>query len=137
MIRQRLLHFRGTTMKTSLRIVLSGPLLAFAAATAAVPAAAGILWVDNPYESIAVPMLSPTRGYERAMTYLKANNAERAARAFERNLAHFPTHAASHAGLADAYERMGEHAAAVQESKLARRYDSAPDAATGWAATAD
>ncbi len=128
-------------MTTSLRktcpLVLSAAAVLAAGFAVSAPAAAGILWVDNPYESIAVPMLSPTRGYERAMSYLKANNAERAARALERNLQRFPTHAASHTGLADAYGRMGERAAAERHAQLARLYEAAPDGAAAWVAPAD
>jgi Tfp pilus assembly protein PilF len=95
-------------------------LVAVSIATALSPVQAGILWVDNENESIAVPLESPTLGVARAKYYIEQGQADRAQMALKKVVAKFPTATEAHRLLAGIYRNAGKTELALTHDTLAR-----------------
>ena len=101
----------------------SAAVAAFLAASVAsgLPAAhAGNMWVDNPYESIAVPLESPALGIARAQMYLDQQRLDRAEMALKKIIAKFPSSPEAHRMLAKLYQDAGKTELALLHEKQAR-----------------
>jgi predicted Zn-dependent protease len=64
------------------------------------PASAGASWIDNPHESIAVPLESPQLGIARARWLLERQATERAIAALKKVVARYPNADEAHRLLA-------------------------------------
>ncbi len=82
-------------------------------------ARAGNLWVDSPYESVAVPLESPSLGIARAQQYLELRRLDRAELALKKVIAKYPTSTEAHRLLAKLYEDTGKADLALAHQKLA------------------
>lgn len=82
---------------------------------------AGVLWVDNAHESVAVPLDSPALGISRARMYLAQGEVERAALALRKVVAKFPTATEAHQLLAGIYRGQGKTELAMLHDTLAQR----------------
>ena len=108
-------------MKSNRRCnVTLAALVAASLAIGIAPAQAGILWVDNENESIAVPLESPTLGVARAKYYIEQGQADRAEMALKKVIAKFPTATEAHRLLANLYRDAGKTELAVAHEKSAR-----------------
>ncbi|MBL8513617.1 MAG: hypothetical protein JNJ55_06465 [Betaproteobacteria bacterium] len=94
-------------------------LVAASLSTGIAPAQAGILWVDNVNESVAVPLESPALGVARAKYYLEQGSAGRAELALKKVIAKFPTASEAHRLLAGIYRSAGKVELAATHEALA------------------
>lgn len=85
------------------------------------PAFAGVSWVDNPHESVVVPLESPNLGISRARWHLEQKSPERAIAALKKVIARFPTATEAHRLLADIYRNEGKTELAEAHALLARQ----------------
>ncbi len=102
------------------QIALAASLCSAALFTAAA-ADAGVLWVDNEHESVAVPLESPALGISRAKMYLANGDVERAARALRKVVTKYPTATEAHQLLAGIYRGQGKTELAMLHDALALR----------------
>jgi Tfp pilus assembly protein PilF len=102
------------------QIALAASLCSAALFTAAA-ADAGVLWVDNEHESVAVPLESPAMGVTRAKMYLEKGEVERAARALRKVVAKYPTATEAHQLLAGIYREQGKTELASLHDRMAAR----------------
>jgi len=98
-------------------------LIAAAAFSAALPAAAGVLWTDSSYESVSIPLESYALGMTRAKQYLEANQPKRAVATLTKVAKRWPS-AEAHDLLAKTYASLGESEQASTHAKLAQAYAS-------------
>jgi Tfp pilus assembly protein PilF len=82
---------------------------------------AGVLWVDNERESVAIPLESPALGIARAKLYLAKGDSERAVLALRKVVAKYPTAAEAHELMAGIYREQGKTELASLHDKLARQ----------------
>lgn len=102
------------------QIALAASLCSAALFTAGA-ADAGVLWVDNEHESVAVPLESPAIGISRAKMYLANGEVERAARALRKVVAKYPSATEAHQLLAGIYRGQGKTELAMLHDALAQR----------------
>lgn len=95
-------------------------LVAASMAASIAPAQAGILWVDNANESIAVPLESPTLGVARAKLYLEQGSTERAEMALKKIISKYPATIEAHRLLAQLYRIAGKTELAAAHEKSAQ-----------------
>lgn len=107
-------------MKT---IKIACALIAAAAFSAALPAAAGVLWTDSQYESVSIPLESYALGMTKARQYLAANQPQRAVATLTKVAKRWPS-AEAHDLLAKTYASLGEADQATVHAKLAQHYAS-------------
>lgn len=84
-------------------------------------ATAGVLWVDNEHESVAVPLESPAMGITRAKMYLEKGEVDRAALALRKVVAKYPTATEAHQLLAGIYRQQGKTELASLHDRMAAR----------------
>ena len=107
-------------MKT---IKITCALITAAAFTAALPAAAGVLWTDSQYESVSIPLESYALGMTKARQLLAKNQPQRAVVALTKVAKRWPS-AEAHDLLAKTYASLGEAERASTHAKLAQAYAS-------------